>query len=303
MYFRYGRQKDFFAIRDLWIQGFGDDVPAYNDWYFRCVYRPERTICCIEQERIVSCLQLAPYTLFLDKQQFPIAYLVGVVTDKAFQHQGFGHALLRYTFGQLAAAQYKLAMLYTDIPEFYTPVGFAHCYAHKEIFLFPEQKQTPIMQWEKISPTARNLQKCGVIYRHMTAQMNGYVLRTEDNWRTFMGDYFNAGGGLWLSKEAYFAWTPENGEFIVREIGYTSEKALQDALIQIRCLMAQTGYPRAKWTAPLCAPYTDGRDKQVPFAMCRRLDIPDNCPGPEAAEAVKTLFQATPQQNWVNEMT
>jgi len=300
MIFRYANEQDYEAVRALWIEGFGDEVPAYNDWYFREVYKPERTICCIDNDQMTACLQIAPYHLRLNGQTVPVAYLVGVVTGEQYRHRGYGHALLKHTFTELKKDGIQMAMLYTDIPIFYEPVGFVHCYTHKKAEILPEQT-SPVQNWSQVTDMDAFITKAAPTYDSMTADLDGFVIRTRENWKTFLGDYYNAGGGMWVSDDAYFVWAPEDGYVLIRELGYTDPKAMEDALSRIKLLLLEIGEKKAIWNAPLSAPVECSEN--VPFAMCRRVDLPKTVSAEEAASQTQELYSMDQRVIWVNEMT
>lgn len=301
MMIRYARPNDFQAVRSLWVEAFGDPQP-YTDWYFRTIYQPERTLCLWDGSNMAACLQLAPYRLMLDKQPRRVAYLVGVVTGQAFRHQGFGHQLLRHALNQLTIGGFSMAMLYTDIPKFYLPLGFVHCYQQCLQKFSPCAVPLP-SGWRLSLQNHIDLARCDQIYQCMTKTWNGYILRSPQNWKNLIEDFLCDGGGLWISKNGYLLWYPDGASFRIHELGYADPIALKEALILAQSLAATEGYSQILWSAPLAAPKIGNNLYIMPHVMCRRLDIPTQLTAKEAAIATLELYKKTWSANWINEIT
>ena len=301
MNIRYARPQETELIRRLWIEGFGDAQP-YTDWYFRQVYRPERTLCLWEGREMAASLQLAPYRLQLNGHIEKAAYLVGVVTSSAYRSRGFGKALLNYALNQLKQSGYKLAMLYTDIPEFYTSLGFCPCYQLRRQLFTAENAPLP-EGWRLSKRRPEDLARCDKIYRSMTQSWNGYILRSPENWRNFTDDFLCDGGELWLSQQGYLLWFPEQEQLHIHELGYSSAEALSQALTLARSLCAKQGLPTVSWNAPLPTPRLGKEAEIKQHVMCRRLDLPDNWLPEAISEATLELYRSSADSNWVNELT
>ncbi|MBQ6808866.1 MAG: GNAT family N-acetyltransferase [Firmicutes bacterium] len=301
MNIRYARPNETEQVRRLWVEGFGETQP-YTSWYFRQIYRPERTLCLWEDGQLASCLQLAPYRLMLNGQIRRAAYLVGVVTEKSRQNKGFARSLLRYACRELKQSGYSMAMLYTEIPGFYEPLGFVECYQLRHQY-FPAREAPLPPNWRsaQISPT--ELARCDQIYHNMTRGWNGYLLRSPENWRNFMEDFLCEGGSLWMSSKAYLLWLPEKGNFRIHEIGYATEAALQEAISLAQTLARKEGFPSAHWHAPLPAPQLGELREIRPHVMCRRLDVPDSWSEETISRFTEESYEMTKDRNWVNEIT
>ena len=303
MMIRYARPGDLEEVRSLWIEGFGDPQP-YTKWYFRTIYQPERTLCLWDGPNMAACLQIAPYRLMLNGQPHRVAYLVGVVTGQAYRHRGFGHQLVQYALNQLSASEFSLAMLYTDIPEFYAPLGFIHCY-QQCLQRFSPKNMSPPPGWRLSLQEENDLARCDQIYQRMTKTMNGYILRSPKNWKNLLADFLCDGGDLWISKTGYLLWYPDlDGTcFRIHELGYATQTALEEALALAQGLAANHGYTQIAWSSPLSTPKLGEDLRIIPHVMCRRLDLPREYSEENAATATLDLYEKTWSANWVNEIT
>lgn len=303
MIIRYTRKNETAAVRRLWVEGFGDAAP-YTGWYFREIYREERTLAAFDDAgTMMACLQFAPYTLRLQDKPLPIAYVVGVVTGAAYRNRGVGHALLRQAVTDLTAGGMRAALLYTDIPEYYAPLGFVHCY-YLRALSFPAKDAPLPHHWRQRGSDSAAVADCDRIYRRMIRNFDGSVLRTPQNWRGFLGEHDTDQGGILSSEQAYLLWLPDENVLRLREIGYADKRALLDALEVAQRFAADQGFDRVLWHAPAAAPLLrQGGERRLPHVMARRLDLPADAEPQAVAAATLDLFGAPNDRLWVNELT
>ena len=297
---RYATEQDKPQVRALWEQGFGDEEP-YTGWYFAQVYRSERTLLYEEEGRLLSSLQLAPYLLNVKGRPVPAAYIVGVVTEEPSRGRGYANALLRRALDDLQTDGRELALLYTDIPRFYEPLGFACCYRLRQL-RFPAVEDGP--QWEKRQPDAKAIGHCQSVYQRMCSSFDGYVLRSADNWQTYLEDWLTDGrNGLYIGENAYILTDAGENGFGIKEIGYTDEDALKQALTCCARLAADHGYAEFGWDAPESAPLpTQAGETLRPWDIARITGGPE-LTAAEAAAATRELLGAPDPRLWVGEIT
>lgn len=285
----YAAAQDKQAVMALWAKDFESYEPYYS-WYFSYVYRPERTLVAWTGNRLAACVQIAPYTISFPQGPRPAAYLVGVITEPALRGQGIARRLLLYTLARLQQQGYTAALLYTDIPQFYRPLGFRYAYALRRISL-PACRQDTAAGWQKATDVHQSIQQCAAIYRCMTAPWRGYIIRNDTNWRTLLGELQCDQGVIWiLPQQAYVLAYPEDNDLIIREIGYTNQESLQAALSLCSRLAFDGGFRHCRWLSPLAAPLPKGiHGKAVPFVMAKSLN--------------DSPYLTISAKNWINEYT
>lgn len=298
----YATTQDKAEIIRLWQEAFGDDEP-YTSWYFANIYQKERTFCLYGDEKKpgkkpISVIQFAPYSLFLHGESIDVCYLVGVCTDSRYQGQGYAAKLMRYAINELSS-RFRLIMLYTDIPAFYQPFGFSHCYGQQTINI-PAAPSADIPHiWQRSSLIPADIASCQRIYQQMTSELNGYILRSEDNWRNYLADFLCGEGRLYLKDDAYLLWFVDEDRIAkIKEIGYSSQAALGEALDLAAHIAKSNGLAQISWQAPLSAPCAKG--DIVPHVMAR--DCTAQGSAQEIIAATQKLFGES-QNLWVNEIT
>lgn len=257
--YRWALDKDKPAVMALWAKGFEHYEPYYS-WYFSTVYRPELTLCDFKGLHLAAMLQISPYTLQLRGAALKVAYLVGVITDPDFRGQGRGHALLQEALGFLAQQGYAAALLYTDIPAFYAPLGYRHCYTRQQLSLpagmFPLLTAQP---HSKIAWRAGSLRDdisvLSDIYTGMTESYHGYIRRTAKDWKKYLGEHHCDKALLSLAESrAYLLYTVDDEKLHVIELGFACADTLAEALAKAACLAAAAGVTCITWPAPPDAP-------------------------------------------------
>ena len=257
--YRWACTADRAAIMALWAKSFESYEPYYS-WYFDTVYRPGYTLCDFAGASLAAALQLAPYTLRLRGADLKICYLVGVITDPAFRGQGRGHALLREAQKYLRNEGYAAALLYSDTPGFYEPLGFRHCYQQQQLSLparyFPllTAANSAEAAWRE-GDLSDDIPALAGIYEGLTNRYDGYIRRTEENWRNYLGEHHCDKARLLLAEgQAYVLYTVQADSFNVVELGFRDEAALSAALAAAARRAAALGAPMLLWSAPPDAP-------------------------------------------------
>ena len=280
--YRWAEDEDKQAVMALWAKDF-DCYEPYYSWYFSAVYRPELTLCDFYDRRLISMLQLAPYTLQLRGAALPVAYMVGVITDPSWRGQGRGQALMREAHSWLEQQGYNAALLYTDIPGFYAPLGYSHCYQRQQLDL-PYEQFSLLAQlangktdWREGSLSG-DIQEINSIYKSMTARYHGYIQRNREDWKKYLGEHSCDKARLTLAEgRAYLLYTQDKEKLRIIELGFTDTPSLTEALVKAVLLATAANVERLCWPAPLDAPCLLPQIaaylwQPTPFVMARLLN-------------------------------
>lgn len=241
MEFVFAQNSDTDRIKELWQQDFESYEP-YFSWYFSKIYRPERTLCLKQEGRILACLQFAPYTIRLRNCDIACPYIVGVITDESCRGKGLGRELMREGLRQVVKNRNaSVCVLKPAVPLFYLKQGFRFSYAQFHYSL-PMDELAPLAG-VNISAHHLNIDTewpvLASIYRQMLNHSNGYVLRTEQNWRNFYQELCGDGGnGLIFLRNgqpcAYLFYYIKNRTFFAREIGFYDRAARSSVFAHIK---------------------------------------------------------------------
>ncbi|MCL2817046.1 MAG: GNAT family N-acetyltransferase [Clostridiales bacterium] len=282
MEFRIAREEDTPAVKKLWAYSFESHEP-YFSWYFREIYRPERTLCCFEQGALAASLQLAPYRLKMRGQELDACYIVGVVTSPDHRGRGIGSALMGRALSELQKNGVPLALLLPACPAFYFPLGFAYCYEHNA-WQIPLENLRPLARgggaWREAEPE-NDIPALQAVYDAQNRGRNGFILRSETNWRNLLTEHKNEGGfcRLWLKDGAargYLLYSLKDKVFRVTEMG-CMDRETQGAAFAFALNHANEA-ARFDWraaaddTTHLHLPQKSGVSR-LPFVMGRLVDV------------------------------
>lgn len=119
---RYTKQTDIPALRRLWKQAFGD-TDALLDSFFSVAYAPERSLCALEDGKLVAMV----YWFDCQWRGNRIAYGYAVATDEAYRKRGICHRLLESLRQRLRKQGYYGILLVPEneaLAKFYMRMGY-----------------------------------------------------------------------------------------------------------------------------------------------------------------------------------
>lgn len=115
--------------RRLWEEVFSDDTKAFLDYYYYIKTRDNAIYVIEEDGEICSMLQLNPYTVRVEGQEFPSAYIIAVATRKEYRSRGYMGALLRTSLKEMYSRGIPFTFLMPAAEAIYTPYDFRYIYS------------------------------------------------------------------------------------------------------------------------------------------------------------------------------
>ena len=115
--------------RRLWEEVFSDDTKAFLDYYYYIKTRDNAIYVIEEDGEICSMLQLNPYTVRVEGQEFPSAYIIAVATRKEYRSRGYMGALLRASLKEMYSRGLPFTFLMPAAEAIYTPYDFRYIYS------------------------------------------------------------------------------------------------------------------------------------------------------------------------------
>jgi len=117
----------------LWQTSFPNDSQEFIELYFEKKYKNENTLVYILDNKIVSCLQMLPYTINFYNQICNLSYISGASTLSYYQNKGIMGKLLSQSFVEMK----KRGDVFTTlIPQedwlttFYGKYGYTTCFEY-----------------------------------------------------------------------------------------------------------------------------------------------------------------------------
>ena len=115
--------------RELWEEVFPDDTKAFLDYYYYIKTRDNAIYVIEEDGEICSMLQLNPYMVRVEGQEFPSAYIIAVATRKEYRSRGYMGALLRASLKEMYSRGLPFTFLMPAAEAIYTPYDFRYIYS------------------------------------------------------------------------------------------------------------------------------------------------------------------------------
>ena len=82
-------------VKNLWNYCFYDADP-YLSWYYDNVFAPENTVAAIEDDKILSALQLLDFDVAIRGEIYPCTYIAGVSTLPEFRGKGLATMVMNH---------------------------------------------------------------------------------------------------------------------------------------------------------------------------------------------------------------
>ena len=120
--------------RELWEEVFPDDTKAFLDYYYYIKTRDNAIYVIEEDGEICSMLQLNPYMVRVEGQEFPSAYIIAVATRKEYRSRGYMGALLRTSLKEMYNRGLPFTFLMPAAEAIYTPYDFRYIYSQDQGF-------------------------------------------------------------------------------------------------------------------------------------------------------------------------
>lgn len=259
-------------IIELWQTCFGD-TPEFIDLFFGQVYQDENALVIEKEGKIVSALQMIPYTMNFYGKEIPIAYIAGVSTAPAERGKGLMGRLLQKTFEEMRKRGWVLAVL---IPaekwlfDYYKKNGFTTVFSYS----LKQYETTPSGINDSgltlLSSTALPVDKLFTFFDKKLKERPLGVLHSYQDFLTIINDLRISQGDLWTATDwqgeiqgMAFASGAENPASVyLPEILYTSEQVKQ-------FLLQETGFhyqvPKVMYKAPATS------EAAIPYGMAQMI--------------------------------
>lgn len=258
-------------IINLWRECFADSH-AFVSLFFDRVYHDDNTLVAERDGKIVSSLQMLPYTMTFYGEEISVSYIYGACTAPEYQGQGLMRQLIEEAFQVMRQRKVALSVIVPAdswLFDFYREQGFTEAFDYTlDTYVRPDRAiQAPLLT--VAPPEAPSMQK---LYSYFDARMRERpccVLHTYDDFVTLLRDVQLSGGQMltaltpgqvpvgmiFLHKEA--------DRIFVKELLYDNDQ-VKELLLQEATL--QNNVKEASYVTPPTPPGT------MPFGMARAID-------------------------------
>lgn len=276
-------------VMNLWRICF-NDTEDFVRFYFERKYHEQDTAVCIENDQVVSALQMLPYPMTWHGKTVMTSYISGACTHPSSRSKGLMRKLLTEAFLTMKNRKNAFSILIPQEPrlfEYYKQAGYAPVLAYtpenyylsvrndNPSVLFPERKDLDIHE----------------LYSYFNSQMGkreNCVQHPLEDFKTILDDLYLSGGSLLLLKDKKGATKgmafalPCPDKVLINELlyGHDDEK---EALLQAAAHRWEKGEIECR------VPAIPGK-KTITRGMARIIDVPQALSVYASTHPRKTLF-------------
>ena len=232
MNIRFAKESDKNNIIDIWNYCF-DDGPKFTDYYFNDKYKHENTIV-VEDDEIVSSLQLNQYNLKLNDKIYDTSYVVGVSTFPQARGKGYMKHIMDFTLNELYRKNQLVSILMPIDYRLYRKYGYEHCYDQIEYEIDIEDlsgfKSKGFLKKAKLD----NINDLINIENNFLKDLNGTIIRDKNYYENLFKEVESEDGHIYIHedelKDGYIIYFINNENIFVRELYYNNLNALKGML-------------------------------------------------------------------------
>ncbi|MDD2981599.1 MAG: GNAT family N-acetyltransferase [Hespellia sp.] len=208
--------KEHKKTRALWESVFSEDTKAFLDYYYRRKTADNQIYVVEEQKKIISMLQLNPYSLRIQSTRVRGNYIIAVATEAQYRSRGMMRALLIQAMKDMYRAKEPFTFLMPAAEAIYTPYDFRFVYDQDQSYVrgVPAAECTRCKVKEASLEDTKKMAAFAMRYLKETCQV--YAYRDEDYYLTMMLEQRAENGGVKL------VW---DGRRLVGMFAYAKEEA------------------------------------------------------------------------------
>ena len=267
-------------IIDLWQTCFHDSK-AFVELYFDKVYRERNTLAYEEDGKVVSALQMLPYSMTYGGKEISVAYISGASTYPAAQGKGLMQKLMGQAFEEMKRRKILVSVL---IPaeewlfRFYHKTGYAEVMFYEKV-VCPLKKNLyssetydtlqPVI--DRIGAEEKIVCDTSFLYAYFDRKMKERkfaVQHTREDFEVILQDLLLNGGQLFTAldvsgeiKALAFAYLFEGNAVCIKELLSDDKEIKQQVLNEL-----PSYYPaQTVW-------YKDYANSGIPYGMARVID-------------------------------
>jgi predicted acetyltransferase len=167
----------------LWQTSFPEDSQEFVEMYFSRKYKKENTLVYTLDNKIVSCLQMLPYTITFYNHVCKFSYISGAATLPNYKNKGIMSKLLSHSFIEMKNSGDIFTVLIPQkawLINFYQKYGYTPCFEHSLIPVSLE-KNCFLDIFSVLKLDNIHLKEAYNYYYNHCKKQNMFVLKNFDN--------------------------------------------------------------------------------------------------------------------------
>lgn len=173
--------QDTKAIIDLWKNNFPDENEETTDFYFSTCYNNENTFVLKIQNKVISAIQIVPYSIQNRESIDTVYFILGVSTIKEYQHNGCMKELLNHILSMEPFKQHKI-LLQAYMPSIYYSFGFQEEYYHQRVIVDNNAYTSDL----SVTSSSLANKQLVALYENYCKKYIGYRIRDEKYYQEYL---------------------------------------------------------------------------------------------------------------------
>lgn len=224
-------------IEELWRVCF-NDADEFIRLYFDEVYKEDHALVIEKQGRIVSSLQLLPYSVWMEGKEIPLAYIAGVCTHPSEQKKGYMNQLMREADDWLIHRNIPLAALIPAEPwlfDVYRKYGYSEAFYYSTACYLPASLPPQNHYRVRVAPPS-----CPGLYPYFDKKLkerSACVLHSEADFQVILKDLALDDGSVFVAENREgelsgmaFASPGNEGDVFIAELLFDDDFAKEQLL-------------------------------------------------------------------------
>jgi predicted acetyltransferase len=221
----FGKDKYKPALKEMWKLCFPKDTNNFIKFYFNEVYKDDETLIYLENGKPAAAFQMIPYPLKSGAEVFQACYISGAMTHPDFQRRRFMRELLLFAFDLMRERGFDYTFLIPQekwLFDFYGKFGYKITDAVRMENEYHREEKNPDnpIDYHSISDTTALYQ----IYHSFLSKIPHVVLKTEEQFRQILRDFFDENGILFADEQGIAFTIKEENCIAIKEFFYQDQK-------------------------------------------------------------------------------
>lgn len=212
--------------RSLWENVFSEDSKEFLDYYYFIKTRDNQIYVIEEDGAIRSMLQLNPYMLQVEEEQFICQYIIAVATQEEYRKRGYMGELLKRSMLDMYEKKEPFTFLMPAAEAIYTPYDFRYIYAQSQKESYGQSGELKTVLSDAGMRDARSM--ADFFNQYFAEGYQVYAVRDEKYYQTMLFEQQSENGGIKLLKDedrvvGMYLYACEENQVEIREPLYLPE--------------------------------------------------------------------------------
>ena len=261
-------------IIDLWRKSF-DDSEAFISLFFDRIYQDENALTIEKDGKVISALQLLPYTMTYLGEEISVSYIYGACTLPSERGKGLMRKLIQDAFRIMKIRSVALTVIVPADPwlfDYYRNLGYTEAFDFSEATYFRPDVPVDEPTVTVVPPEIPSVEDLYGFFDRKLRERSCCLLHTHDDFINILRDVQLSGGQVLTALDIHekpvgmaflYPTEKENNFVYIREILYDSEN-IRELLLQEATL--QNNVKKAIYRLPFTGP------ESYPMGMARVID-------------------------------